>query len=117
MTSATHVKISRDESAWEVEISAELPPEAVAKYRANALKNIQRDAQLDGFRKGKAPEDAILRVYGETAIMRAAAEEAIQHELPELLAKQDFAIVDTPRVTTSEPVSGKPLSFTPITKK
>jgi FKBP-type peptidyl-prolyl cis-trans isomerase (trigger factor) len=112
MTSATHVKISRDESAWEVEISAELPPEAVAKYRANALKNIQRDAQLDGFRKGKAPEDAILRVYGETAIMRAAAEEAIQHELPELLAKQDFAIVDTPRVTTSEPVSGKPLSFT-----
>ncbi len=112
MTLATNVKVSRDESAWEMELKAELPPEAVQKYRAQALKNIQRDASLDGFRKGKAPEEAIVRVYGEGAIMRAAAEEAIQHELPELIAKQDFTIVDTPRVTTDEPQAGKPLSFT-----
>lgn len=112
MSQATNVKISRDEKAWEVEISAELPSGALDTYRAAAIRNIQKTAKLDGFRPGKAPEDAIVRVYGESAILRAAAEEAIQHELPELLAKQDFVIVDTPRVTTSEPVAGKPLSFT-----
>ncbi len=111
-SNATNIRVSRDESAWEVELSAELSAETVQNYRASALKNIQRDASLDGFRKGKAPVDAIVRVYGEAAIMRAAAEEAIQNELPELLAKQDFSIVDTPRVTTSEPESGKPLTFT-----
>lgn len=111
MSNATNVQVTRDESAWEVELKAELPAETVQKYRASALKGIQRDAQLDGFRKGKAPEDAIVRVYGEGAIMRAAAEEAIQHELPELFAKQDFVIVDTPRVTTGEPEAGKPLAF------
>lgn len=113
MSNAAHnIKVSRDESAWEIEIQAELPAEAVAAYRAKALKNIQREAELDGFRKGKAPEETIVRVYGEGAIMRAAAQEAIEAEIPELLAKQDVAIVDTPRVSTSEPESGKPLSFT-----
>lgn len=111
-TMATNVKISRDESAWEMELAAELPAEAVEKYRARALKNIQKTAKLDGFRPGKAPEDAIVRVYGESAIMRAAAEEAIQAELPELLAKQEMLIVDTPRVTTGTPEAGKPLPFT-----
>ncbi len=112
MSDATNVKISRDESAWEVEISAEIPAEALGKYRSAAVKNIQKSAKIDGFRQGKAPEEHIVRVYGEGAIMRAAAEEAIEHELPELLAKQDFIIVDTPRVTTGEPEAGKPLPFT-----
>lgn len=112
MSDATNVKISRDESAWEVELKADIPAEALLKYRSTALKNIQKTAKLDGFRPGKAPEDQIVRVYGESAIMRAAAEEAIQHELPELFAKQDFVIVDTPRVATDEPQVGKPLSFT-----
>lgn len=112
MSKATNVKITRDEKAWEIEIAAELPAEVVQSYRDAALKNIQKTAKLDGFRPGKAPIDAIVRVYGESAIMRAAAEEAIQHELPELLAKQDFIIVDTPRVSTSEPVADKPLTFT-----
>lgn len=111
MSDATNVKVSRDETAWEVELKAELPPEVLLKHRATALKNIQKTAKLDGFRPGKAPEEAIVRVYGESAIMRAAAEEAIQEELPILLAKQDFVIVDTPRVTTDEPQAGKPLSF------
>lgn len=95
-----------------MELKATLPAEAVQKYRASAIKNIQKSAKLDGFRPGKAPEDAIVRVYGESAIMRAAAEEAIQAELPELLAKQEMMIVDTPRVSTDTPEVGKPLSFT-----
>lgn len=112
MSSATNVKISRDESAWEAEVKAEIPAEAFAHYRAQALKEIASTAKLDGFRPGKAPEDAVLRVFGESAVLRQAAELAIQHELPEILAKEAVAIVEAPRVTTSTPESGKPLTFT-----
>ncbi|HVU75740.1 MAG TPA: trigger factor, partial [Candidatus Paceibacterota bacterium] len=110
--STTNVQTSRDEKAWEIEIKAEIPAESFAMYRTAALKEIAATAKLDGFRPGKAPEDAVLRVYGEDAILRHAAEHAIEHELPELLAKEQISIVEAPRVTTSTPENGKPLTFT-----
>src|SRR3569832_118612 len=112
MSDATNVKVTRDEKAWEAEITAEIPAEAMQKYRGDALKEIQKSAKLDGFRPGKAPEAQIVRVYGEAAVLREAAEHAIQHELPEILAKENLPIVDTPRVSTDTPESGKPLKFT-----
>ncbi|MCE9541529.1 hypothetical protein K8R03_03155 [Candidatus Kaiserbacteria bacterium] len=107
-----NVKTSRDDERWEAEVRAEIPADVLLKYRAEALKEIQKTAKLDGFRPGKAPEDRIVQVYGEATIMRHAAETAIQHELPELLAKENLLIVEAPKVTTDTPESGKPLVFT-----
>src|ERR1700734_3276185 len=109
---STNVKVSRVQERWEAEISAEIPAEVLAHYREEALKEIQRDAKIDGFRPGKAPIDRIIQIYGEPTILRHAAEHAIQHELPELLAEQQLPIVETPRVTTDTPEAGKPLKFT-----
>lgn len=108
----TDVKVMRDTENWEVEIKASVPAESLQKYRAEALKEIQRTATLDGFRPGKAPEDRIVQVYGESAIMREAAEHAVQHELPELLASEKLFVIETPRVSIESPESGKPLPFT-----
>jgi FKBP-type peptidyl-prolyl cis-trans isomerase (trigger factor) len=107
-----NVKVSRDESAWEAEIVAEIPADVLATYREQSLKEIQKDAKLDGFRPGHAPIERIIAVYGEGQVMRRAAEMAIQNELPELLAKEQVAIVEAPRVTTDTPESGKSLTFT-----
>lgn len=110
--SATNIKVTRDKERWEAEISAEIPAEAIAQYREEALKEIQRDAKVDGFREGKAPIERILQIYGEATILRHAAEHAIQHELPEILAAEKLPIVEAPRVTTDTPEAGKPLKFT-----
>ena len=110
--SETIVSITRDTDAWEVEVKAEIPAPILLSYRTEALKEIQKTAKLDGFRPGYAPESEIIRVYGESTILRHAAEHAIQHELPEILASQKLPIVETPHVTIEAPVSGKPLSFT-----
>jgi FKBP-type peptidyl-prolyl cis-trans isomerase (trigger factor) len=109
---ATNIKVSRDKVRWEAEVLAEIPAEAMATYREEALKEIQKEAKLDGFRPGKAPLERILQIYGEGAVMRAAAERAIQSELPEILAKEQLPVVETPKVTTDTPESGKPLKFT-----
>lgn len=106
-----NVKISRDEKAWEVEVSAEIPADVLAKYRDEALKEMQRDAKLDGFRPGKAPIERIIQIYGEPTILRHAAEHAIQHELPELLAAEQMLVVQSPRVETESPEAGKALKF------
>lgn len=111
MHDLTNVKISRDESAWEVEIRAEIPAEAFAAYRTEALNDIQRTAKLDGFRPGKAPIERIIQIYGEATILKNAAEHAVQRELPELLAAEKLLIIESPRVTIETPQSGEPLAF------
>src|SRR3989344_2683845 len=106
-----NVKISRDENAWEVEIRAEVPAEAMQTYRTEALSDIQRTTKHDGFRPGKAPIERIIQIYGEPTILKNAAEHAVQHELPELLAAEKLLIIESPRVTIETPRSGEPLAF------
>src|SRR3989344_6828065 len=105
------VKVTRDDATWEVEVKAEIPADVLLRYRAEALKEIQKTAKLDGFRPGKAPEERIIQVYGEPAILREAAQHAIEHELPELFASEKLLIIESPRVTTESPTAGKPLVF------
>ncbi|MBI5004428.1 hypothetical protein HZC00_05045 [Candidatus Kaiserbacteria bacterium] len=112
MGNTTNVKIIRDEKAWEVEVKAEISAEALDSYRTKALAEVQKGAKMDGFRPGKAPIEAVLKLYGEDTIMRRAAEMAIQHELPEILVAQQVLVIEAPHVTTDTPVAGKALPFT-----
>ena len=110
--STTNVHIKRDEKTWEVEVKADIPAESLEKYRAESLAELQKTAKLDGFRPGKVPQDKIVQIYGEDAVMRVAAERAIQHELPEILAAEKVLVIESPKVTTDSPLLGKPLAFT-----
>ncbi len=111
MGEATNVKITRDEERWELEVRAEIPADVLAKYRAEALKEVAADAKIDGFRPGKAPENIVLERVGESAILEHAAEHAVKHVLPEIFAKEQANIVDTPRVSIEPPKTGEPLKF------
>ncbi len=106
------VKVSRDDERWEAEVRAEIPAEMLATYRVEALRAIKKTAKIDGFREGHAPEDRIVQVYGEAAILREAVEHAIQHELPELFASEKLLIIESPKVSTDVPEAGKSLVFT-----
>ncbi|MDP2648890.1 MAG: trigger factor [bacterium] len=112
MSKLNNVKVSRDGKTWEVEVKAEIPADVLAHYRDAALKEMQKTAKLDGFRAGKVPQERIIEVYGEASVMRSAAEHAIQHELPELMAAEKVLIIESPKVTTDTPANGKPLAFT-----
>jgi len=107
-----NINVVRDEKNWEVELKAEITADALESYRTKALAEIQKTAKMDGFRPGKAPMDAVLKMYGEDTILRRAAEMAIQSELPEILASEKLLIIESPHVTTDTPVLGKNLAFT-----
>ena len=109
---ATNIETKRDEKLWEIEIKAEITAESLEKYWTVALSEIQKTAKLDGFRPGKVPQDKLVQIYGEDAIMRVAAERAIQNELPEILANEKTLVIESPKVTTDSPVKGQSLKFT-----
>lgn len=94
--------MTRDEKNWEIELRGEIPAEHIPAHRAHVLADLKKNATLDGFRQGKAPEDAVIRAVGEPEILRRTIEHAVQHELPEMLAKENANIVATPRVTVEK---------------
>lgn len=91
---------------------ATIPPETLQKYRTEVLSELKKTAKLDGFRPGHVPEDRILQVYGEPTILKQAAEHAIEHELPEILAEEKQLVVAAPRVSMEPPSTDKAASFT-----
>ena len=49
----------------EVEFKIVIDAEQFATYHAAGLKTIQSVVEVDGFRKGNAPEDLIVKKYGD----------------------------------------------------
>src|SRR3989344_893440 len=99
--------IKRDEKAWELDIKGEIAPEQIAEHRSHVIKEMTKDAQLPGFRPGKAPEAAVVKAVGDAEILKRTIEHAIQHELPEIIAGESVNIVAAPRVM----VESAPKSF------
>ncbi len=99
--------ITRDEKAWELAIKGEIAPEKIAEHRTHVIAHLKKDAQLPGFRPGKAPEDAVVKAVGEERIMHETIEHAIQHDLPEILAGESVNIIASPKVI----VESAPKSF------
>ncbi len=99
--------VSRDEKNWELVLQAEIPADHIETHKAHVLAELKKDAKLDGFRPGKAPEDMVIKAVGEAEILRRTIEHAIHHELPELLAKENAHIVAAPQVS----VESAPKSF------
>jgi FKBP-type peptidyl-prolyl cis-trans isomerase (trigger factor) len=100
--------INRDEKRWELVVEAEIAPEAITEHRSHVLAELKKDAHLPGFRPGKAPEEQVVKAIGEAEVMRRTIEHAIQHELPEILAKEEANIVAAPQVTVEKAPSSFP---------
>lgn len=90
--------ITRDEKNWELVVTAEIAPQAIDEHRTHVVAHLVKDAKLDGFRPGKAPESAVVKAVGEAYILRETIEHAIQHDLPEILAGESVNIVSSPKV-------------------
>lgn len=108
--------VTRDEKAWELLVSAEVPADAIAEHRKHVLADLTKNAELPGFRKGKAPEAAVIKAVGDGEILRRTIEHAVQHELPEIIAKENANIVAAPKVMVENAPSSfpatEPIKFT-----
>jgi|GEM_PF-3107677 len=102
-------KVTRDEKRWEVELQGEIDASSLAEHRTHVLADLKKNASLAGFRPGKAPEEAVIKAVGEAEVLRRVIEHSVQHEVPEMLAKENALIVESPKVTvTSLPTQWPP---------
>lgn len=95
----------------ELEIEGEIAADAFEAYYDKALKHIGEHVELDGFRKGKAPENVILAKVPEIKILEEMAEMALGENYPKILEENKIDAIGRPEITITKLGRKNPLSF------
>ena len=95
----------------EVEITVEMPASVLDEYRKKAITALGKEAELDGFRKGKVPEKVLIAKIGEGRVLEEAAELALQDVTPNILASEKMNFISQPRVSVTKLAIGNPIEF------
>jgi trigger factor len=93
-------------------ITVEVPEETLLAHRAFAIRALQQNISLDGFRKGHVPEKVLVEKVGEMAVLSEAAEITISHLYPTIIADEKLEPLGAPQVTITKLAPGNPLHFT-----
>jgi FKBP-type peptidyl-prolyl cis-trans isomerase (trigger factor) len=95
----------------EIEISVEAAADSLADSRTKAIKAIQQNLEVDGFRKGMVPEKMVVEKIGEDAILEEAAEIVINEVLPRIFDEIKKDTIGRPSVSLQKVALGNPLEF------
>ena len=95
-----------------LELVGEIPAEALATYKEDALKHIAAEVELPGFRKGHVPTDLALKKVGEVAVLEEAVEMYMQGLYPALLDIQKIDPVGRPDIRITKLAPGNPIGLT-----
>ena len=112
MSDSTYKIIEKKElKAGEIEVEVEIPYEGIERHRAEAIRDIGKDIEIDGFRKGQAPEKMIVDRVGELQVIEKAAFRAIQNFYPVMLLQEKIEALTQPEITITKIAPKSPLVF------
>lgn len=109
-----NVSVKRLEHS-EIEIDGEIKASVLDFWYKEVLKNAAKNADIAGFRTGKAPEELVEKQMGQMKILEKAAESAIDKVYPiiieEVLSKENIRPIGTPVIAATKLALGNPLGF------
>lgn len=95
----------------EVEIEGELETEIFESYFPKALKKLGEGFELDGFRKGKVPENVLLSNIPESQILGEMAELALSEHYPKIIEQEEIDAISRPEISITKLARKNPLGF------
>jgi trigger factor len=95
----------------EVEIEGELEADLFEKYFDKALKRLGEHLEIDGFRKGKVPENVLLSKIPEAQILGEMAEMALSEHYPKILEENKIDAISRPEISITKLARKNPLGF------
>ncbi len=95
----------------EVEIEGEIPVEIFEKFFLEALNKIKENTEIDGFRKGKVPENILLSKIPEIKILEEAAELALGEHYPKIVEEHKLDVISRPEIAITKLARNNPLGF------
>ncbi|MFN3454373.1 MAG: trigger factor [Pseudobdellovibrio sp.] len=94
-------------------INVEVPQTIVANTFEKVYQSIQRNVQIKGFRKGKAPLSTIKSIY-KTRVLGDVAQDLIQLHYPQAIKDNNIDPISYPEFEFEDPSENKDFSFTAI---
>lgn len=94
-----------------VSIKASLDAAEFDVYIKKALSEFVKEAELPGFRKGKAPEQMVAEKVGEARLLEEAARMALDDMHPKILEEQKIDGIGRPQIRLTKLARGNPLEW------
>jgi len=94
-----------------VEITGSFAWDKLVPVKERTLVELQKHAELDGFRKGKAPLDKIEQEYGTMRILSEAAQTALQELYPRIVIENKLRIIGSPDIAITKLAENNPLEY------
>jgi len=95
----------------EIEIEGELDADLFEAYFAPALKKISENLEIDGFRKGKVPENILLSKIPESSILEEMAQLALNEHYPKIIEEEKIDAISRPEISITKLARKNPLGF------
>lgn len=95
----------------EVEIEGEVEVDVFEAYFSKALKELGQNMELDGFRKGKVPDNVLLANLPEIKILEKMAELALSEQYPKIIDEHKLDVISRPEISITKLARKNPLGF------
>jgi len=95
----------------EVEIEGELETEIFESFFKKALNKLGENVEIDGFRKGKVPENILISSIPEIKILEEMAEMALGEHYPGIISGEKLDVISRPEIAITKLARNNPLGF------
>lgn len=95
-----------------VELTVVVPTETFESYHAKAFARVQQSVEIDGFRKGSAPENLVVKQYGDMIILEEMANLALRDAYIKAVDEHKLNPISDPQITITKIAKGNPLELT-----
>ena len=95
-----------------VEFSVIVPEDEFETYHAKAFAQIQQSVEVDGFRKGNAPEALVVKKYGDMIILEEMANLALRAAYIKGIEDHKINPISEPQIMITKIAKGNPLELT-----
>ncbi len=107
----TYTIINTTKEGAHVELEIEVPVTTLEKFRAESVREISKEVEIDGFRKGAAPEKMVIEKVGEMMVTEKVAYRAINNIVPIVLSNEKLEALTMPSISITKIAPGAPLTF------
>ncbi len=95
-----------------VEFKIIVDTEEFESYHAKAFAVVQQSVEVDGFRKGNAPENLVVKKYGDMVILEEMANLALRKAYVQAVDEHKINPISEPQVSITKIAKGNPLELT-----
>jgi trigger factor len=95
-----------------VEFKIVVDEQEFESYHAKAFAVVQQSVEVDGFRKGNAPEGLVVKKYGDMIILEEMANLALRTAYVKAVEEHKINPISEPQVSITKIAKGNPLELT-----